>query len=669
MIAGQADDIAFEKRRDVSVEQCMAMSAAKTGALLGCAASIGAILAGAPDATVGALRDYGRHLGLAFQAVDDLLGIWGDPARTGKPAGSDLRQRKKSMPVVSALAAGGDGGRRAAGPDRSAPAGDAGARSRRSTPTRSSGPPTWSRRAAAGSGPRCGPRPIWTPPSAPSSGCACRRSPTASWPTSPCTWWSESRDRRVSARRAPTGLERIYGAEPTAPSLAAARDHLLGLQDPDGWWKAELETNVTMDAEDLMLRHFLGILDPEAAGGVGARGSGANQRDDGTWGTFYGGPADLSDHGRGLRRRCAWPATTPDAPHMRAAAAWVRAHGGHRGQPGVHPDLAGHGRPVGLGRPPVLPPEIMFLPSWAPLNIYDFGCWARQTVVALTVVMAHRPARPLPFGIDELRARARRRPRRPARRGWPCASPGGRFEPLDRSLHHYERLPGVVRPPHACCAGPRCGRAEQWIVRRQEADGLWGGIQPPVVYSIIALHLQGYPLDHPVMRAALAGLDGFIIDDDRGRRVEACQSPVWDTALAVVALADAGVDADDPALVAGRRDGCSTRRSRSPGTGLCAGPGWRPAGGRSSSPTTTTPTSTTPPRSILALRRAGRGRGRPRVTTACARGVAWTVGMQSRGRRMGRPSTPTTTALWWPPSPSATSARSPTRPRPTSPPT
>ena len=107
MIAGQADDIAFEKRRDVTVEQCTAMSAAKTGALLGCAASIGAILAGAPNATVGALRDYGKHLGLAFQAVDDLLGIWGDPGRTGKPAGSDLRQRKKSMPVVSALAAGG----------------------------------------------------------------------------------------------------------------------------------------------------------------------------------------------------------------------------------------------------------------------------------------------------------------------------------------------------------------------------------------------------------------------------------------------------------------------------------------------------------------------------------------------------------------------------------
>jgi geranylgeranyl diphosphate synthase type I len=107
MIAGQSQDIAFEQRRDISIEQCIDMSSAKTGALLGCAASIGAILAGAPAETVAALRDYGLLLGLAFQAVDDLLGIWGDPARTGKPQGSDLRQRKKSMPIVYAL--GGDG--------------------------------------------------------------------------------------------------------------------------------------------------------------------------------------------------------------------------------------------------------------------------------------------------------------------------------------------------------------------------------------------------------------------------------------------------------------------------------------------------------------------------------------------------------------------------------
>lgn len=106
MIAGQADDMAFEHAASVTVERCLAMEAGKTGAILACASEIGAILAGAPDAVVEALHDFGMHLGLSFQAVDDLLGIWGDPARTGKPVANDLRQHKQSLPVVAALAAG-----------------------------------------------------------------------------------------------------------------------------------------------------------------------------------------------------------------------------------------------------------------------------------------------------------------------------------------------------------------------------------------------------------------------------------------------------------------------------------------------------------------------------------------------------------------------------------
>jgi geranylgeranyl diphosphate synthase type I len=105
MIAGQADDMAFEGRPIVSVEECLLMEERKTGALLSCAAALGAILAGAPEPATQALRDYGRHLGIAFQAVDDLLGIWGDPAVTGKPVGSDLRQHKKTLPIVAAISA------------------------------------------------------------------------------------------------------------------------------------------------------------------------------------------------------------------------------------------------------------------------------------------------------------------------------------------------------------------------------------------------------------------------------------------------------------------------------------------------------------------------------------------------------------------------------------
>jgi geranylgeranyl diphosphate synthase type I len=107
MIAGQADDLRFEGCLDVSVDEYVGMAARKTGALLGCAAAMGAVLAGARRDVVIALDTFGRHLGLAFQCVDDLLGIWGDPQSTGKPVGSDLRQRKASLPIVAALRAGG----------------------------------------------------------------------------------------------------------------------------------------------------------------------------------------------------------------------------------------------------------------------------------------------------------------------------------------------------------------------------------------------------------------------------------------------------------------------------------------------------------------------------------------------------------------------------------
>jgi geranylgeranyl diphosphate synthase type I len=102
LIDGQAQDISYEHRERVTVEECLEMEGNKTGALLACSASIGAVLGGADDRTADALEAYGHHLGLAFQAVDDLLGIWGDPESTGKQTWSDLRQRKKSLPVVAA---------------------------------------------------------------------------------------------------------------------------------------------------------------------------------------------------------------------------------------------------------------------------------------------------------------------------------------------------------------------------------------------------------------------------------------------------------------------------------------------------------------------------------------------------------------------------------------
>ncbi len=112
LVAGQSADLDFEQRMDVTLDECHAMIEGKTAALLGCSTSIGAVLAGAPRHQVRRLHVFGVELGMAFQLVDDLLGLWGDPDTTGKPVLSDVRARKKSVPVVHALNSGTRAGER-----------------------------------------------------------------------------------------------------------------------------------------------------------------------------------------------------------------------------------------------------------------------------------------------------------------------------------------------------------------------------------------------------------------------------------------------------------------------------------------------------------------------------------------------------------------------------
>ncbi len=319
-----------------------------------------------------------------------------------------------------------------------------------------------------------------------------------------------------------------------AAALRQASEHLLSKQDPGGWWKGELETNVTMDAEDMLLREFLGIRESDAT----ARSAAwirSQQREDGTWGNFHGAPADLSTTIESyVALRLA--GDEPDAEHMRAAAAYVRAAGGlQRARVFTHIWMALFGA-WSWDDVPALPPELILLPSWMPLNVYDFACWARQTVVALSVVLAVRPVRPLPFTLGELDGPQPFAP--PEGDSWV----GRGLMVADRLLQRYHRHP--LKPLRRFALR----RAERWIADRQEADGGWGGIQPPWVYSLIALHLLGYSLDHRVIKRGLDGMQSFTIDEET-RRVEACQSPVWDTSLAVIALRDAGVAAGDEALV------------------------------------------------------------------------------------------------------------------------
>ncbi|MBP2704016.1 polyprenyl synthetase family protein [Microbispora sp. RL4-1S] len=106
LLDGQSADVEFERRSDVGLAECLRMAEGKTGVLMACACALGARYGGATDEQAEHLRVFGGRLGLAFQLVDDLLGIWGDPAVTGKPVHSDLGSRKKSLPVVAALTSG-----------------------------------------------------------------------------------------------------------------------------------------------------------------------------------------------------------------------------------------------------------------------------------------------------------------------------------------------------------------------------------------------------------------------------------------------------------------------------------------------------------------------------------------------------------------------------------
>ena len=217
-----------------------------------------------------------------------------------------------------------------------------------------------------------------------------------------------------------------------AATLAKARDHLLGLQDPRGWWIGELETNVTMDAEDVLLRHFLGILTKTDAAetAVWIR---SQQREDGTWANFYGGPGDLSTTVEAyVALKLA--GDDPGAEHMKRAAGWITSQGGvtaTRVFTRIWLALSGLWSWDDL---PVIPPEIIYLPSWFPLNIYDWGCWARQTVVALAVVASFKPSNPLPFPIDELYASVPgKHPKAQQHDAWSVA-----FNSLDKALHKIE---------------------------------------------------------------------------------------------------------------------------------------------------------------------------------------------------------------------------------------
>lgn len=399
------------------------------------------------------------------------------------------------------------------------------------------------------------------------------------------------------------------------------RDH----QDAEGWWSGELETNVTMTAEHVLLLCFLGSLTPASRSDLDAIRDGAirhlleEQRDDGSWALYYAGPADLSTT---IEAYVALKVlgVSPTSEPMQRALRGIRIQGGvAKARVFTKIWLAMFGQYPWSGVPS-MPPELVYLPPAAPFNLYNFACWARGTIAPLLIVLSRRPVRPLGVDLAELFT--------PGTEAPTTRVPGsGVFWWTDMLMKQYEKLPWQPGRSRAR------RRVVDWIVERQEADGSWGGIQPPWVYSLIALNLEGMTLDHPIMRRGIAGMKRFTLSDGHGWRFQACMSPVWDTAWALRALRLAGLEADDDSVtravqwllceqISGGGD-WQVRCPDVPGAGLpVSGGGWA-----FEFENDTYPDIDDTAVVVLSLLEAGSG---PEVRSAVDRAVRWVMAMRSR---------------------------------------
>lgn len=333
--------------------------------------------------------------------------------------------------------------------------------------------------------------------------------------------------------------EAVVSERSLAEGLEAAVRHLLDLQQPEGYWWARLASNVCMEAEYVMLLHCLGIDQPRQREGL-VRHILATQTGDGGWTIFPGGPSDLSASVEAYQA-LKLAGVEPDSEPMQRARAFIRSAGGiprTRVFTRIWLALLGQYPWEDL---PILPPEAIFLPPWFPLNIYDFSSWARATIVPLAILMSRRPQFPVlaAHGVQELWPDTPVvRPEETRTGGWEVF-----FRGVDRLLHLYHHHPwrGLRQRAEALCL--------RWILEHQEADGSWGGIQPPWVYSLLVLKTLGLE-DAPAYRRGVEGLSAFGVEEPDGRYwFQACISPTWDTALAVLALREAGLGAHDPRLV------------------------------------------------------------------------------------------------------------------------
>jgi squalene-hopene/tetraprenyl-beta-curcumene cyclase len=333
-------------------------------------------------------------------------------------------------------------------------------------------------------------------------------------------------------------------------AVARTRSHLLGLQHDEGYWVGELEGDTILESEYILLLAYLGRENSEVARKAAAYLL-KRQLPGGGWAAYPGGPLEISGS---VKAYFALKVTghAADAEYMlRARNAILAAGGAEKINSFTRYYLALLGV-ISYRQCPAVPPEIVLIPSWAPFNIYEMSAWSRTIIVPLSILWAFKPVRKLPpeLGIRELfRGRPEDLPvtmrkseqldglSRPTRIDWHSL-----FRRVDLALKFVDRW--RLSPVRRLAVR----RAERWMCERfDRSDGL-GAIFPPIVWSVVALKCLGHGDDSPAVANALAELDALMIEEEGTIRLQPCKSPVWDTAIATLALREAGVSADHPAI-------------------------------------------------------------------------------------------------------------------------
>src|SRR5215470_10317192 len=331
-------------------------------------------------------------------------------------------------------------------------------------------------------------------------------------------------------------------AQQVETAVKNGTEYLLSVQAEEGYWHGELEADTTLESDYIYYLFVLGKAEPSRIAKL-ANYVRRHQMTEGGWPIYPGGPSELNATTKAyVALKLA--GDSPDAPHMVRARETIHRLGGlEHTNSYVRFYLALVGA-VAWELVPAIPPELMLLPSWFYFNIYEMSSWTRGIVIPMAILSSLRPDFRLPehARVDELfKDRSQKR----AAFNWSkqILSWKNLFLAVDRGLKFYERLPWKPLRQRAI------REAKQWMVEHLERTEGLAAIYPSMMNSIFALMALGHGPDDPLTFREIKEFSRFEIEEDDTIRLQPCVSPVWDTCIAMVALEEAGLPPDHPALM------------------------------------------------------------------------------------------------------------------------